>query len=356
MTNKKIHFWAFVLSVMLLFSGCAAQGEEAGKNPNEFQGTIEAEEVDINAKIPGRIEEIKVEEGQEIQEGDIIALIDIKDILAKKEGLVAQANAAKAGIEAAEAQYDAALGQLAAAQATLEKAVNGARSQEIAKAQANYDIMKKNYERVKALYEEGAVSKAQLDEIETKMNVALQDLNLAKEGARQEDIDAARAQVQAVSGTAAAAQSNIAAAREKYQQALAGVQEVDTYIEDATIKSPLSGLVTMLNVSKGELVSSGMSIATITNLQNIWVEIQVKETELSKFKEGQEVNVRVPAYKDQTFKGKVVRINKKPDFAVKKASNENGEFDLVCYGIKIKLDNSKQLLRPGMTAFVQLTQ
>lgn len=353
MNKKKKSMLMLGMSALLVFTGCA-QGEKPQTDKNTFQGTIEAEDIDINAKVPGRISEVKIEEGAEIKEGDPIIIVDAKDLLAKREGLVAQAKAAEAGVKAAEAQLAAAQGQLTAAQATLQKAKNGARSQEIAKAQANYDIMKKSYDRIKALYDEGAVSQAQLDEIETKMNVAAQDLNMAKEGARKEDVNAAEGQVQAVSGSVAAAQSNVAASREKYQQALAGVQEVDTYITDATVKSPLAGMVTMLNSSKGELVSTGMSIATITDLNNIWVEIEVEETQLSKFKEGQEVKVKVPAYKDEVFNGKITRINRKPDFAVKKASNENGDFDLVSYGVKIKLDNSKKLLRPGMTAFVEL--
>ena len=104
------------------------------KNPNEFQGTIEAEEVGINAKIPGRIEEIKVEEGQEIQEGDIIALIDIKDILAKKKGWWHRQMQPRQASKQQKHNMMRHWGSWPQHSATLEKAVNGARSQEIAKA------------------------------------------------------------------------------------------------------------------------------------------------------------------------------------------------------------------------------
>jgi len=172
---------------------------------------------------------------------------------------------------------------------------------------------------------------------------------MAREGTLKEDISAAQAQV-------AAAASNVVVAQEKYQQAMAGVQEVDTYLTDASIKAPINGIVTMLNTDQGELVSTGMSLATITDLSDIWVELEVDELQLPKFEEGQAVTVRVPAYKDKVFSGKVMRLNPNPDYAVKKASNENGEFDLVSYGIKVKIEASDVVLRPGMTAFVEIKQ
>ena len=330
---------ALTLSALVIFTGCSSTAQ-SNSNKTSFQGMIEAEDVDINAKIPGKVVEVKAEEGPTIQEGDIFASVDAADISAQREGLVAQADAAKAAT-------DAAQGQLGAAQATYEKATHGLRTEEIAKAQANYDILKKSYDRTKALFDANAASQSTLDGIETQLDVANQDLSMAKEGARKEDIAVAKA-------TVSAAHSNVVAAQGKYQQALAGIQQIDANLKDTSIHAPMAGIVSMVNVKNGELVSSGMSLGTITDLNDIWVEIQTDETQLSKFKEGQTLSVQIPAYKDKTFSGKVVRINAKPDYAVKKASNENGDFDLVTYGIKIKLENPDHLLRPGMTAFVSL--
>ncbi len=355
MNYDRLKITLLVLSGLLIFSGCAA-GAQDGSAKTEFQGTIEARSVDINAKIPGKISEMIAEEGQTLKAGDPIAVIDAKDITAKKDGLSAQAQAAAAGVSAAEAQLKAAQGQLQVAEATLQKAKNGARSQEINKAQANYDILKKGYDRVLSLFNAGAASQAQLDEVETKLDIARQDLDMAKEGARKEDINAAQAQVAAANGSVAAASSNVVVAQEKYQQSMAGVQEVDTYLTDALINAPIGGIVTMINTDQGELVSTGMSLATLTDLTDVWVELEVDELQLPKFSEGQAVKVRVPAYGDQVFAGKVMRLNPNPDYAVKKASNENGEFDLVSYGIKVRITQSDKVLRPGMTAFVDLQQ
>lgn len=339
MNRNGIKVLALALSCVLAMSGCTANAEN-GSDKKEFQGTLEARSVDINTKVPGKIAQVLVEEGQTVKAGDPIAIIDAKDLAAKKDGLSAQAQAALAAVEAAKAQVNAA-------EAVLDKAKNGARSQEITKAQANYDITKKSYDRIASLFNAGAASQAQFDEVETKLNIAKQDLDMAKEGARKEDISAAQAQV-------AAASSNVVAAQEKYQQSMAGVQEVETYLTDAAIKAPIDGIVTMINTDQGEIVSTGMSLATITDLSDVWVELEVDELQLPKFKEGQDVKVKVAAYKNQLFEGKVMRLNPNPDYAVKKASNENGEFDLVSYGIKVKILKSDKVLRPGMTSFVEL--
>jgi HlyD family secretion protein len=327
-----------VTVVLMLCTGCTT---DAAEKPY-IQGVIEAEDVDINTKIPGRILDVAIDEGLVVETGDLIATIDAKDIEAKREGVVAQSKAAEAAVEAAKAQLEAA-------NAVLDKAKHGARNQDIAKAQASYDVYKKNYDRLKTLYDNGAVSLSKLEEVETAMIVAKETLSMAKEGARAEDIEAA-------SATVAAATSAVVAAEEQYAQALAGIKEVDTYLEDAGIKSPLSGIVTSLNTSEGEMVSTGMNIATITNLDKTWVEINVDERKIVKFKEGQKVKVTTLAYEGETFEGTVKRINQNADFAVKKASNENGDFDLVTYGVKVELENPDHMFRPGMTAFVMPEQ
>jgi len=348
--NKKIMLLLFVivLTVGLVGFSTAGSVDENG----DFQGYIEANDVDINTKIPGRISEIKVLEGEVVKKGDVIAVIDIKDIVVKREGLVALSHAAESGIKAAEAQYNAALSKLDAAKSLLKKAENGTRNQNVVKAREAYEYLKKTYDRLSAVYEKGGVSKSKLDEIETKMNVAYEDYLMAKEGARSEDIIAARANVHAAEAMVEAALNNVEAAKAKYAQAIAGINEVDTYIADSKIVAPIDGTVTLLNSSEGEMVSSGMNIATITNLDDIWVEIEVDERNLSEFNIGDKVKITTLSYKDKMIEGEVVRINKKPDYAVKRASNENGKFDLVSYGVKIKFNNDKKLYRPGMTAIV----
>lgn len=390
------------------------------------QGVIETKEVNINSKVPGRVMTVYVEEGQEVKQGDPLIEISSDELQAKKqqaEAAVAQAQAglkaakelheqAKAGVEAskglrdqagagvkaAEAKVNEARAgvkasekQFEAATAVKEKAENGARTQDVIKAQTAYDLMKASYERVAILAEKGAVSKQKLDEIKAQLDVAEQTLSMAKEGARIEDKAAATAtSEQAAAGLEASktrvnqAEAGLTAARAQLTQAMAGVDssnalllqaqagveakeglvkqakgalaEVNAYLNEVVIKAPMDGTVTTVNSKEGELVSTGTQMAIVSDLKGTWVQVNVKETDLAKVSEGQVAAVKVPAYKDKTFTGTISTINAQPNFAVKRATNENGDFDIVSFGVKIKLDNNDDLLRPGMSAYIQFAQ
>ncbi len=359
-----------------------------------LQGIVYAKDVSINTKIPGRIVKFYVEEGQKVKAGDKIVEISSEELEAKKLQLVAQVNQAQAGVDAsqavvemAQANYNLAEDRVNQAQAGVKasqsqrdiavaiskKAANGARAQELAQAQSAYTLWESTYNRASVLYEGGAITKQKLEEIKTQMEVSKQTLSMAEEGARSEDKEAADAQVsmaeagvlasssvlaQANEGLNAAlaqvnqAQAGLVAAREKLEQAKAGLQEVEVYLNDTIIKSPIDGTVTSINSDEGELVSTGTSIGTISNLESCWVNVNLGEDRLMGLQEGQTVEVKFASFKDKSYEGTISTINKEPDFAVKKATNENGNFDIVSYAVKIKLNNLDQSIRPGMTAFV----
>jgi HlyD family secretion protein len=259
------------------------------------------------------------------------------------------------------------------ADAVNTKAINGARSQEIVQAQAAFDLYDATYERAKVLLEGGAISQQKFDEIETQRNVVEQTLSMAIEGARTEDKAAAYAQLAlSQSGVTASeavynqameasniafsqitqANAGLVAAQGVLAQATAGLAEVNVYLNDTLLTAPIDGTVTSLNSDEGELVSTGTSIGTICNLDTCWITVNLDEDKLIGIVEGSTVDVDLLAYEGQTFKGTVVTINKQPDFAIKKATSENGNFDIVSFGVKIMLENDEDVLRPGMTALV----
>jgi HlyD family secretion protein len=295
-------------------------------NPMEISGNIEAKEVDLNVKIPGRVVQVLVEEGDEVCQGQTIAVMEADNIEAK-------AQLARAAMDAATAQYI--------------KAKNGARPQQLEQArnmmiqaESAYKLAQSTYKRLELLYKEGVLAEQKLDmartELEvarTRYNAAKEQFDLVKEGAQKEDIESAAALV---------------------RQAQAGYNEVMTYIRDATVKAPIAGVVTMKSVEPGELVSTGMPIATISDLTDVWLEIKVRETSLHRFRIGETVPVHVMGVPDRVYQGKVVFIGAKPSFATERATQEKGERDMVAFGVKIKLPNSDLKLRPGMTATVTL--
>ncbi|MCR6545368.1 HlyD family secretion protein [Dehalobacterium formicoaceticum] len=356
-----------LLLLTSLFAGaCGKNGADAapgGFDPAQglvLQGNAEGEEVDLNTKIAGKISTIYVEEGQQVAAGDLIAEIDSAQLQAKKKQVEAQVQMAKEGVElqakVAGANVEQASGALQAAQAQLNKAEAGARSQEIAQAKANYEMMEKTYERVEKLYEKGAIAAQKKDEAETQLKIAQEQYSLAQEGARTQDRDAAQGLVDQAAGAlnaANAGQMQVQVAEQKYQEALAGLEEINSLIADTKILAPQRGTVTMLNCKEGELVSTGMIIATVADLKNISMLLNVYESDLSQVSLGQEVQVRFNALGDQIFPGTVKHIDLKPNFAAQKAAN-NQEDDVLAYQVKVVLtDLGEEQIYPGMTAYAQ---
>ncbi|WP_411682169.1 HlyD family secretion protein [Clostridium thailandense] len=345
MKRKSIVLLLALAITVGLFSGCSKNviltGDKIVKQQSDHlivQGSIETKEININSKVAGKITDIKIKEGDSIKNGQVLITID-------NSALVAKEAQSKAQIDAATGQMRAAEAAKSAAQAQLQKAQNGARPEEIAQAKSQYDLAKSTYDRVNGLYSKGYAAKEDLDKAQTAMDVAEKQYDVAKDGARSEDIASLQAQVNQADATIQGYEAQI-------KQAQGGQDEVQTYINDTTITAPSDGTVTQLNVEAGELVSTGMPLLVMTNTTAPWIECNVKETDLSKVKLNGEVSVKLSAYPDEQFKGKIVRINKDADFAVKRATNDNGEFDILSYGVKVELIDMNKPLHAGMTAFV----
>lgn len=327
---------AIILLAALLFawfnSGRAAADSEV------VQGSVKMTEIDLNSMLDGYIDEVLVAEGDHVQAGQVLIKMDADIVQAK----VWEAEAALGQAEAGLAQAQAAQ---AAAQAVLDKAVNGARSEDIAQAKAQYDYVASTYERMKNLYAEGAISQSDYENAQAQYLAAEAVYNEATNGARSEDIAAARAQVQQAAGAVSQYQATI-------KQAEAAVAEANSYLGHTEITAPRDGVMTAVNVEAGELVSTGLALASLRADEDAWLEVNVPETMLGSITEGAKVSFTMPAYGDQTFKGTVQSVSSNPDFATKKATNENGAFDVLSYCVKIQPDDMAQTLYAGMTVVV----
>ena len=190
---------------------------------------------------------------------------------------------------------------------------------QILSAETSRDLAKVNFDRMSQLYDAGAISQSAYDSAKAQYDVA----NAA-----------------------------IVTLQGQKQTALAAIAEVDTYLSKMEITAPTDGIVTEVNVEVGELISSGLPIAVITDTSEPWVLCNVMEKDLSKVELGQSVEVSFQAYPGKVFSGKVKEINKSADFAVKRATNSNGEFDVLAYGVKVELLDVDETLYAGMTVSV----
>ena len=308
--KKKIALAVVLIVALVGVSAVFAAIQGSGSDDLVVQGSVKMTETTLNSKLAGVIEEVYVTEGDFVQEGDVLVKLDSSTVEAKLQ----QAEGAKS-----------------AAEAQAQLAQSGARNQEVAQAKAAYDYAAKTYERMQALLAEEAISQATFDQVEAQYIAAKETYNMAVEGARAEDKAAARALV---------------------EQADGAVAEVNSYLEDSVIKAPTDGIVTALNVNAKELISTGMPLATVTNTKDAWVEVNVKETELGKVHRGSEAELTFAAYEGRSFTGSVANVSQTPDFATKRATNENGDFDVKSYGVKIKLPQMDVDLYAGMTVMV----
>ena len=286
-----------------------------------IQGEVDTKSVDLSSKITGRVKTINVKEGDTVKVGQVLITLDTPDIEAKK----VQANAA---LELAESKR-------------LE-VLNGARNEQKAmalnalhKAQSDLELAQKTYNRLHNLNKEGVISKQKADEAYTQFNNAKQAVLIAQNnyqmlenGSRYEDKLIASAGVKQAQG------SNI---------------EVQSYLDENKIISPISGQVTEISVEEGELVGSGYTIITVVDTDDNWVVFNLREDLLPKFKMGTVFDATVPALGKKPIKVKVNFISAMGNFATWRATKIRGDFDLKTFEIHAKPLEKNPDLRAGMS-------
>ena len=269
------------------------------KGPEIIQGQAEVTEYRVSSKVPGRILEFRVKEGQSVNAGDTLAILEAPDVVAKME----QARAAEA-----------------AAQAQNAKAIKGAREEQIQaayemwqKAQAGVTIAEKSYQRIKNLYEQGVMPAQKLD------------------GAEREDKMAAEALVNRAKGA---------------------VAEVESYIKETYLIAPAAGEVSEIFPKVGELVGTGAPIMNIAELNDMWVTFNVREDLLKNLTMGSEFEAVIPALDNKKIKLKVYYLKDLGTYAAWKATKTTGQFDLKTFEVKASPIEKVENLRPGMSVII----
>lgn len=311
-----------VLALIVLVIMGISQLQQFATQPREqfLQGQMEARRVLVAGKVPGRIERLLVHEGDVVHKDSLVAVISSPEIEAKK--IQAQ-------------------GALGAAKAQASKARNGARSEDIAALKAMADraqeaatLAKNTYNRVQKLYNEGVLPLQKRDEAETQMK------------ASQSAADAARAQYnQAVAG---ARSEDKAAANALVLQAKGANAEVDAYLEETKIRTPITGEVSLKLAEEGEVVGSGMPIIAVTDLNDSWAVFHLREDYLKNVSKGKKFYLQIPAL-DKTVEMVVSYIASVGDYATWRSSKESGGFDLKTFEVRMRPTHKVENLRPGMS-------
>ncbi|MBR4239513.1 MAG: biotin/lipoyl-binding protein [Prevotella sp.] len=294
------------------------------RTPEIIQGEVEVSEYRVSSKVPGRILELRVKEGDYVHAGDTLAILDAPEVRAKK----AQAQSAE---DAA-----AAMSDLAQAGARREQ-ISGA-YQLWQQAKAGLEIAKKSYERVQRLYDEGVMSAQKRDEalanykaLEAQEKAAKSQYEMAVNGARQQEKRAAQAQVNRARGA---------------------VQEVNSYIKETVQISQVEGEVSNIYPKVGELIGTGSPIMSISIMSDLWGTFNVREDQLNGMKVGDTFSAFSPAF-NKEVKMKVFYIKDQGSYAVWKATKANGQYDLKTFEVKARPEEAFDGLRPGMSLIIK---
>lgn len=317
-SNSKLNY-VFVVAIVLVVAAII-YGFNLPKQEEIIQGQAETSEYRVSSKVPGRVLEIRVKEGDKVRKGDTLAILEAPDIQAK----LAQANAA-----------------VSAAQAIDQKAQNGAQKEQIQgayemwqKAKAGVEVAEKTYNRVNRLFESGVMAeqkrdeaKAQYDAMVATEKAAKAQYEMAKNGARIEDKAAAGAQVARAQGA---------------------VKEVSSYINETVLTALADGEVTEIFPQVGELVGTGAPVMNVALTDDVWFTFNIREDKLPGIKVGAELDAYIPAM-DKNIKVKISLIKNVGSFATWKATKALDGFDLKTFEVQAKPMQPVSELRAGMS-------
>lgn len=289
-----------------------------------LQGQVEAKQINVASKIPGRIDKILVEEGDVVEADQLLAIISTPEI---------------------DSQLEQAKSVKVAAEAVNEKIDNGSRSQEILatynvwqQAKSAKELAYKTYTRLDNLYKDKVIPAQKRDEAYTQYQVAINSENVSKAnydmvkiGARVEDKKVTKAQV---------------------NQAQDAINTVTIIRNEGQVKAPRKGEVLTIMPNNGELVNMGYPIINLIDINDVWVFFNIKETLLSKFKMGTKFFAIIPGLENKKVQLQVKYVAAQGDYATWNATKTQGDFDTRTFLIKAYPVQKIEGLRPGMSALV----
>lgn len=295
-----------------------------GKSEEIIQGEIEVSEFRVSSKLPGRIVELRVKEGDYVHVGDTLAILEVPEATAQEKVAEATQGAANA---------ISSMTQDGAREETIQAAY-----QVYQAAQAAADVTQATYKRVQNLYDEGVVSAQKRDEAfaafkaaEAQVKAAKSQYDMAKNGARVQEKEVARKQADAAQGA---------------------VELIRSVIKETVQISNVEGEVSEIYPKVGELVGLGSPIMSLSIMSDMWGTFNIREDQLEGMKVGDTFTAFLPAF-NKDIELKICHIKDQGSYATWKATKTNGQYDLKTFEVKAKPTKPFEGLRPGMSLIVK---
>jgi len=379
---------AIVLAGGIIFYYWQFHSREIPESTIQVSGNIEVTTIDVAFKISGKIDKRLVDEGDIVKEGQLIATLEHKDLLAQKAKAGATLETARSRLPALEKNIDyqdqATTQEISQAQAAVENAqarlqqlLDGSRPQEIQSAKAGVDQAladmekkKADMDRAKKLYQDKYIAAQDWDAAKTAYDMAVanykkaqENYDLVVEGPRKEEIAAGRAQLEQSQAALRLTkthriqidvlQKELATAQGQVKEAASALEVIQTQIEYSNLYAPTSGVVLVKNAEPGEFVVPGGAVVTLGQIEKPWLKAFINESDLGRVKLGQKVSVTTDTYPGKEYPGKVTFISSEAEFTPKNVQTAKERVKLV-YRIKVGLENPQNELKPGMPADAQI--
>lgn len=326
--SKKILLYAFsaILLIMMIIS--AAGIISMRQKPDILQGQIEATEIRISGKLPGRIDRFLVKEGENVKAGEGLVLINSPEAVAKYDQVSALENAAK---------YQ----NIKVDKGTRKQLIEAAQ-QVWNQSKADLTLARTTFNRINRLYQDSVVTSQRKDEVETiylnavaAEKAAYAQYQMALDGAQIEDKESSKSMVEAAQG---------------------GVVEVSSLLKDTLLCAPEGGQISKIFPKRGELLGAGMPIMNLVVLNDVHVVLNVREDLMPAFQMNGTFLGSVPAIDKENIKFEIYYISPMGSFATWRSTKETGSYDLRTFEIHARPVEQEPDLRPGMSVLVNMNK
>ena len=365
------------LAAVVLAATAALVWDQRQTGPVIVSGFVEADEIRVGSRIGGRVREVRVEEGAQVEAGAVLVVLepfDLRERLAEAEARLAAAAAnhekLSSGFRSEEtAQAKARRDQ---AQAALDEAVAGPREQEIEAsrdelklAQAELELAGVTFARAEALFGKKSVSKEDYDRVRSERKVAqatvdarTQGLQMLEEGTRSEQIAQAKASLAEATAELQLRENgyraeDVAEAKAEVDARRAAVEAIREQIKELTVLAPTASVVEAVDLQPGDLIAANAPVISLMGRDKLWVRAYVPENLLGLVTDDRELAIGIDSYPGQRFRGRVSFVARNAEFTPSNVQTPEERSKQV-FRFKVRIEDGLDKLRPGMTADVYL--
>jgi multidrug resistance efflux pump len=311
-------------------------------------GTVDANEILVSSKIPGRIQTLLVDEGDDVKAGQLIAVIESEDLQAARKAAEATATSQQFKLGETEETVRQTRGETGSATGNAEALLKSAKAS-LAQAQANYDHQQADTKRTVALAKDGIMSQEAKDDAVTSLQADKAAVDAAKQNVAA--AQASLAQAKAHELLTNVATKTVESTRGEVENARALAEQAKVQLGYSQVFAPVSGKINVRAARQGEVVAAGATIVTIMDLTQTWIYAPLPETQAETVQLSDSLRVVMPS--GATIQGKVISKAAEADFATQRDVNSRKR-DIKTVQLKLLIENPGEKFVPGMTAEVYI--